>query len=63
MTPTAYVAEEGLVGPQWKDMPLVLLRLDHWCKGMLGTGRGVDGEGNTLIEDSLCPGNQKENNI
>jgi hypothetical protein len=28
MAPAAYVAEDGLVGHQWEDWPLVLRRLD-----------------------------------
>jgi hypothetical protein len=28
MTPDAYVAENGLVGRQWEERPLVLGRLD-----------------------------------
>jgi len=28
MAPAAYVAEDGLVGHQWKEKPLVLPRLD-----------------------------------
>jgi hypothetical protein len=28
MTPAAYVAEDGLVGHQWEERPLVLRRLD-----------------------------------
>jgi len=28
MAPTAYVVEDGLVGHQWKEKPLVLPRLD-----------------------------------
>jgi len=28
MTPTAYVAEDGLVGHQWEEKPLVLPTLD-----------------------------------
>jgi len=66
MAPTAYVAEHGLVGHQWKEKPLVLSRLDPQCSRMSEGGKGVDGEGNTLIEEgkgdeigSLCPGNQE----
>jgi hypothetical protein len=29
MVSAAYVAEDGLVGPQWKKKPLVLRRLDN----------------------------------
>jgi len=28
MAPAAYVAEDGLVGHQWEEKPLVLPRLD-----------------------------------
>jgi hypothetical protein len=28
MAPTAYVAEDGLVGHQWEERPLVLWRLN-----------------------------------
>jgi len=43
MAPAAYVAEDGLVGHQWKEKPLVLPRLDPpmpppQCRGM-GAGR------------------------
>jgi len=62
MAPAAYVAEDGLVGHQWKEKPLVLPRLDPQCRGMW-RGR-LNGEGNTLIEEGegkgiggLCPGN------
>ena len=60
MAPAAYVAEDGLVGHQWKEKPLVLPRLDPQCRA----GMGVDGEVNILIEEGdgdgiggLCPGN------
>jgi len=42
MTPSAYVAEDGLVGQQWKEKPLVLPRLDPQCRGTFG-GKGVVG--------------------
>jgi len=47
MAPTAYVAEDGLVGNQWKEKPLVLPRLDPQCRGMSGKqeGGGWMGEG------------------
>jgi len=52
MTPAAYVAEDGLVGHQWDEKPLVLPMLDPpQCKGMSGQGDGkgwVDVWGNTL---------------
>jgi len=52
MAPTAYLAEDGLIGHQWKENPLVLPRLDSQFKGMLGELEGgVNGEGNTLIEE------------
>jgi len=38
-----YLAEDGLVGHQWKGKPLVLPRLDPQCRGMSGvvvTGSG-----------------------
>jgi len=67
MAPAAYVAEDGLVGHQWKEKPLVLPRLDPQCRGIPGEWEGgVDGEGNTLIEEGerdgigdLCPGNRE----
>jgi len=70
MAPTAYVTEDGLVGHQWKEKPLVLTRLDPLpqCRGIRGRGggEGVVGEGNTFIEEGegdeiggLCPGNQE----
>jgi len=73
MAPAAYVAEDGLVWHQWKEKPLVLPRLDPppsvgECPGG-EVGRGVDGEGNTLIEEGegegcgLMSGNGKGNNI
>jgi len=57
MAPTAYVEENGLIGNQWKEKPLVLPRLDPQCKGLLGGHYwGVDGEGNTLIEEGKGEG-------
>jgi len=47
MAPTAYVAEDGLVGHQWEEKPLVLPRLDPHvgeCQGResgKGSGWGV----------------------
>jgi len=41
MTPAAYVAEDGVVGHQWEEKPLVLPRLDTpppQCRGMSGQG-------------------------
>jgi len=56
IAPAAYVAEDGLVGHQWKEKSLVLPRLDTQCKGMSGQGREggkgwVDGWESTLIEE------------
>jgi len=71
MAPVAYVAEDGLVGFQRKEKPLVLPRFDSQYWGMLwgfggGGGRGIDGEWNTLIKEgmwdwkgSLCLGYQE----
>jgi len=36
MAPVAYLPEDSLVGHQWKEKLLVLLRLDPQCRGMLG---------------------------
>jgi len=36
MAPDAYVAEDGLVGHQRKEKPLVLPRLNPQCRGMSG---------------------------
>jgi len=36
MAPAAHVAEDGLVGHQWEERPLVLPRLGPQCRGMLG---------------------------
>jgi len=47
ITPGAYVAEDGLVGHQWEEKPLLLPRLDPQCMGMsgeMGSGAGW-GEG------------------
>jgi len=65
MALAAYVAEDGLVGHQWREKPLVLPRLDPQGRGMLrGQEEEVNGEGNTLIEEGkgdgiggLCPEN------
>jgi len=38
MAPAAYVAEDGLVGHQWKKKPFVLPRLDPQGRGMLEVG-------------------------
>jgi hypothetical protein len=43
MAPAAYVAEDGLVGHQWEDRPLVLGRLYSQYRGMSGPGMGVGG--------------------
>jgi len=52
MASTAYVAEAGPAGYQWKKKPLVLPRLDPQCKGMWEVpGRGWLGRGNTLKEE------------
>jgi hypothetical protein len=50
MAPAAYVAEDGLVGHQWKERPLVLEGLMPQCRGMPGPGSrsgwvGEQGEG------------------
>jgi len=46
MDPTAYVAEDGLVGHQWEEKVLVLPRLDPRCRGMSGEWQdGGDGSG------------------
>jgi len=50
MAPAAYVAQDGLVGHQWEEKPLVLPRLDSQCTGLSGGGSGGWlGRGNTLI--------------
>jgi len=49
MAPAAYVAEDGLVEPQWKEKPLVLPRLD--TPSVRERERAVVGERNTLIEE------------
>jgi len=38
MDPVAYVAEDGLVGHEWEERPLVLLRLDGPVQGNVSTG-------------------------
>jgi len=54
MAPVAYVAEDGLVGHQWWEKPLVLPRLDLQVKENMGMGGGRNegclGTSNTLIE-------------
>jgi len=52
MAPAAYVAEDGLVGHQWKEKPLFLPPPPQ-CRGMSGGVRrsGWMGRGNTLIEE------------
>jgi len=45
MAPAVCVAEDGLVGHQWKEKPLVLPRLDLQCKGMSGAGERGEGRG------------------
>lgn len=50
MAPTAYVAENGLIGHQWKEKLLSQPKLSPsvWeCQGVLG--KGAVGEGNTFI--------------
>jgi len=44
VAPDAYVAEDGLVGHQWEEKPLVLPRLDPQCRGISGAGGGCGGE-------------------
>jgi len=53
MAPAVYVAEDGLVGHQWEEEPLVLPRLDAPAQGNVRGGRkwGWLGRGNTLIEE------------
>jgi hypothetical protein len=41
MAPTAYVAEEGLIGHQWEGSPLVLWRLDAQGNARMLRGKGV----------------------
>jgi len=43
MAPATYVAEDGLVGHQWEEKPLVLTRLDPQCRGMSGREAGWSG--------------------
>jgi hypothetical protein len=40
MAPAAYVAEDGLVGHQWEERPLVPVGSMPQCRGMLGPGSG-----------------------
>jgi len=47
MAPVAYVAEDDLVGHQWKEKPLVLPRLDLQGRRMSGKG-GEEGMGTPL---------------
>ena len=41
MTPTAYVAEDGLVGHLWKEKPFVQSRFDSQFKGMSRCSKGA----------------------
>jgi len=47
MAPTAYIAEDGFVGYQWKGKPLVLLRLEPPVPG--NAGRDVCGKGGWMV--------------
>jgi len=40
MSPAAFVAEDGLVGHQWDEKPLVLPKLDSPVQGNIKAGRG-----------------------
>jgi len=45
---------DDLAGHQWKEKPLVLLRLDPRCRGLCvwgGSKEGWIGRGNTLLEE------------
>jgi len=55
LAPAAYIAEDGLVGHQWEENPLVLPRLNPQCRGMPGKREKgcVVGCGNTLIEEEV----------
>jgi hypothetical protein len=54
----AYVAEDGLVSPQWEERPLVLLRLyakgnararkQEWVGWGAGQGEGIGGFGDSI---------------
>jgi len=69
MTPAAYVAEDGFVGHQWEERPLVLPRLESpvesggECQGGEVGRRGVWGgrtpseEGRRAGIGGLWPGN------
>jgi len=50
MAPTAYVAEDGLVGHQWEEKPLVLPCMGE-CQGREAGRHGCLGRGNILIEE------------
>ena len=52
MAPAEYVAEDGLVGHQWEESPLVLWRLDAPVKKECQDREAWVGRlvGNTLIE-------------
>jgi hypothetical protein len=51
MAPASYVAEDGLVGHQWEERPLVLWRLLCPIVGKCqGQESGVGGWGSILIE-------------
>jgi len=54
MAPAAYVAENSLVGHQWKEKPLVLPRLDSQCRGM--SGEGVVGRRTPLLKKGRMMG-------
>jgi hypothetical protein len=41
IAPVAYVAEDGHVGHQWEERPLVLRRLNAQVKGNARTGKRV----------------------
>jgi len=54
MAPAAFVTDDGFVGHQWEEKPLVLPRLDLPVEWNVSAGRQeavVIGEGNTLIEE------------
>jgi len=45
MAAAAYVVEDGLVGHQWEEKPLVLSRLNAPVEGMSGLGRWEEAGG------------------
>jgi hypothetical protein len=64
MAPSTYVAEDGLLGHQWEERPLVLWRLD--ARGMPGQRSGSgwvgeQGEGDGI--GGLGGGNLEGDNI